>query len=278
MKPRALVVRLLSSLLLICSAFQVSPASTQVAPPRVSTPCIVSPDAPSGPLEVRGEPRRGSRVTDSLSASRKIVRIDTESRADGDWIQIQLDGIKGWVEGKRLACRAPVAEAREIIARRASSAIELLKQRNLRELSRLVHPVKGVRFSPYAFLHRKANVSFTAATLPGALQETRQRVWGTYDGSGATIRLTFAEYYKRFIYDRDFATASKTSYNGGPIVQGNTHDNSFEEYPNAIIVEYHKPGVQPEQEGTDWASLRLIFEQHRGAWYLVHVVHDQWTI
>jgi hypothetical protein len=127
-------------------------------------------------------------------------------------------------------------------------------------------------------LHQKANVSFTAATISGALQETRQRVWGTYDGSGAPIRLTFTEYYKRFIYDRDFATASKISYNGGPLVQGNTHDNSFEKYPNAIIVEYHMPGVQPEQEGMDWASLRLIFEQYRGAWYLVYVVHDKWTI
>jgi hypothetical protein len=204
--------------------------------------------------------------------------MDTQSRADSDWIKIESEGVEGWVEGKLLTCRAPIEQAREIISSQASRAVELLKQRNLRELSRLVHPVKGVRFSPYAFLNQKGNVSFTAATLPGAMQETRQRVWGTYDGSGAPIRLRFAEYYKRFIYDRDFATASKISYNGGPIVKGNTHDNSFEEYPNAIIVEYHMPGVQPEQEGMDWASLRLIFEQHRGAWYLVYVVHDKWTI
>jgi hypothetical protein len=61
-------------------------------------------------------------------------------------------------------------------------------------------------------------------------------------------------------------------------VRGNTLDNSLVEYPNGIIVEYHLRGVKADQEGMDWASLRLIFEQHRGAWYLVHVVHDQWTI
>ncbi len=156
--------------------------------------------------------------------------------------------------------------------------MELLKKQDLRELSQLVHPVKGVRFSPYAFLSPQTNVSFSVETLPAALSDTRRRTWGTYDGSGAPIRLTFAEYYKRFIYDRDFAAASHISYNEEPTAKGNTHDNSFDEYPNAIIVEYHMRGVRPEQQGTDWASLRLIFEQHRGAWYLVYVVHDAWTI
>ena len=160
--------------------------------------------------------------------------------------------------GETAVCRVPVEQARAIIASQAARVVTLLKQRNLRELSRLVHPVKGVRFSPYAFLNQKANVSFTAATISGALQETRRRVWGTYQGSGARSGLRLPNTTSRFIYDRDFATASKISYNGGPLVQGNTHDNSFEEYPNAIIVENHMPGVQPAQEGMDWASLRLF--------------------
>lgn len=256
--------------------FQGSSVSAQLKAP--TTTCVVSPDAPSDILAIRVEPQSGSRVVGSLSQSRKITRLDTLSRAGGDWIQVESGGVIGWAEEKLLICRAPVEQAREIIASQSLGVVELLKQRNLRELSRLVHPVKGVRFSPYAFLSRKVNVLFTASTLPGALRDTRQHIWGDYDGSGAPIRLTFAEYYKRFIYDRDFAVASKISYNGGPIVKGNTYDNSFDEYPNAIIVEYHMPGIQPEQEGMDWASLRLIFEQHRGAWYLVHVVHDKWTI
>lgn len=278
MKLGDLVERLLLSLLLIYGVFASLLASAGIAPTGVAMACIVSPDAPSKPLEIRVEPRGGSRVAGLLPAPGRIARLDTESRAGGDWIQVEAEGVKGWVEGKLLVCRMPVEQAREIISSQASRVVELLKQHDLRGLSQLVHPVKGIRFSPYAFLDRKINISFVPATLPGALRETRKRVWGTYDGSGAPIRLTFAEYYQRFVYDRDFAAATKIFYNEEPIARGNTRDNSFEEYPNAIIVEYYMPGVRPEQEGMDWASLRLVFEQHRAAWYLVHVIHDQWTI
>ena len=271
--PRLLVF----VLLFIGGALSGLPASAQVTSTGVATACIVNPDAPSEPLQIRVEPRGGSRVAGLSSAPGKIARLDTRSQADGDWIQVEAEGVKGWVEGKLLICRAPVEQAREIISSQASRVVELLKRRDLRELSRLAHPVKGIRFSPYAFLDRKANVSFAPATLPAALRETRKRVWGTYDGSGAPIRLTFAEYYQRFVYDRDFAAATEIFYNA-PVARGNTSDNAFEEYPNAIIVEYYLPGARPEQEGMDWASLRLVFEQHRAAWYLVHVIHDQWTI
>jgi hypothetical protein len=28
----------------------------------------------------------------------------------------------------------------------------------------------------------------------------------------------------------------------------------------------------------DWESLRLVFVQEDGAWWLVGIVHDEWTI
>jgi hypothetical protein len=38
------------------------------------------------------------------------------------------------------------------------------------------------------------------------------------------------------------------------------------------------PGAKPEYAGLDWASLLLVFEQYESRWYLVALVHDQWTI
>ena len=255
-----------------------SPAGSQTVLPKGSTICSIRPDAPSGPLQVHIDPRTRSGTVNLSPESKDILRVNTRSQADGDWIEIKSGGIQGWVKSALLVCRAPVEQVKEIISNRASRAIESLKQRNLRELSQLVHPVKGLRFSPDAFLNQKANVLFKATQLPGALQETRRRVWGTRDGSGNPIRLTFAEYYRRFVYDRDFASASEISYNGGRIGKSNTADNSVEDYPHAIIVEYLVSGTEPEQQGMDWASLRLIFEQHLSQWYLVYIVHDKWTI
>jgi hypothetical protein len=91
------------------------------------------------------------------------------------------------------------------------------------------------------------------------------------------MRLSFAEYYKRFVYDRDFARSPEISYNNQQDARGNTHDNSRGEYPDAIIVEFHFPGSE-DSEGIAFRVLRLVFEQYRDAWYLVHIVHDEWTI
>jgi hypothetical protein len=168
-------------------------------------------------------------------------------------------------------------QACAIIAMTASRAVQALKSRDMNELSKLVHPVKAVRFSPYAFLDVKADQRFTAAKIRGALSDGKIRVWGRYDGSGKPIRLSFSEYYKRFVYDRDFAHASEIFYNSTQEGRGNTHDNSREEYPEAIVVEFHVPGPAG-QEDSGFRGLRLVFEQYRDAWYLIHIVHDEWTI
>jgi hypothetical protein len=168
-------------------------------------------------------------------------------------------------------------QARDIIEMTASRAVQALKSRDMSELSKLVHPLKAVRFSPYAFLDVKADVRFTAAMIRGALTDSKVRLWGRYDGSGKPIRLSFSEYYKRFVYDRDFAHASEIFYNSTQGSLGNTHDNSREEYPEAIIVEFHVPGPAGRDD-SGFRGLRLVFEQYRDAWYLVHIVHDEWTI
>jgi hypothetical protein len=242
--------------------------------------CQPAPDAGSSPIDIMAEPSRRSKIVESVlpGPDINIGRLDTQSRTDGDWLLVQHGAVKGWVKADRLICNVAPEDAREIIAPLCARVLRALQSNDMNSLSQLVHPVKGVRFSPYAFLDSKANVRFTAASIQGAFADQRKRVWGAYDGSGDPIRLSFPEYYKRFVYDRDFARAAKIAYNSEVPFRGNTLDNSREAYPNAIIVEAYVPGTAAEREGSDFRSLRLVFEQHSGKWYLVHVVHDQWTI
>jgi len=102
-------------------------------------------------------------------------------------------------------------------------------------------------------------------------------VWGAYDGTGDPINLTFEGYYNKFIYDVDFANA-KIIGNNTVVGHGNSLINISEVYPGAVFIEYHFPGFDPQYNGMDWRSLRLIFEEKDGAWYIVGIVHDQWTI
>jgi hypothetical protein len=55
-------------------------------------------------------------------------------------------------------------------------------------------------------------------------------------------------------------------------------ENQFEVYEKAIIVEYYFSGIEPQYEGLDWQSLRLVFQENEGSWCLVGIIHNQWTI
>lgn len=165
--------------------------------------------------------------------------------------------------------------ARAAVEGIATRAVKALKARNLGELSTLVHPEKGVRFAPYAFVEPKQDRRLTAAAVRKALADPALRVWGTYDGSDKAIRLSFSGYYKWFVYDVDFAAATAV-YNGEQKDSGNTHNNLREEYPEATIVAFTVPAKTVNGDPDD-RILRLVFENFRGSWYLVYVVHDEWT-
>ena len=157
----------------------------------------------------------------------------------------------------------------------AESAIRALEARDMDALAELVHSSAGLRFSPYSFVLPEHQV-FSREQLPGLLADPTLYTWGNYDGSGEPIEMSFADYFDRFVYSKDFADAEQVSVDQR-LGLGNTIDNSHEFYPEAVVVEYHVPGENPDYGGMDWQSLRLVFQQQEGAWYLVGVIHDEWT-
>jgi hypothetical protein len=163
----------------------------------------------------------------------------------------------------------------QIVLDRASDVIQTLKSQDMVALSSYVHPSNGVRFSPYAYVKESDQV-FLADQVVGALADSTIYTWGAYDGSGAPIDLSFADYYFKFVYDVDFSNAPQMALNARLSV-GNSIDNSPEFYPGAMIVEYYFPGFDPQYGGMDWRSLRLVFTEYDKTWYLAGIIHDQWT-
>lgn len=170
---------------------------------------------------------------------------------------------------------SPVA-AKFIIRDRAQQTIQILKEMDLERLSQVIHPEKGLRFSPYPFVNGKDR-RFRAKQIAGLDNDTTEYLWGYADGSGYPIYCTFAEYYKTFVYSADFVNADNVRYNE-PMENSNTANNILEYYESAISVEYSFIGFEPQFAGMDWQSLQLVFEQYKDSWYLVGIVHGQWTI
>ncbi len=158
----------------------------------------------------------------------------------------------------------------------AALVITALKDKDLTALKSYIHPEKGILFSPYAHVDQSEAQTFLAKDLPDWNDET-VRTWGRYDGSGEPIELTFAGYYDRFVYDKDFINAETIGWNEIKGT-GNTAPNIDETFPGSYKVDYYFSGFDEQYEGMDWESLILVLEEHDGGWFLSAIVHSQWTI
>lgn len=166
-------------------------------------------------------------------------------------------------------------EPRAEVALLAQQAVTAIKNREMATLAALVHPDAGLRFSPYAYVSNE-NLAFTPAQVSALWNEAAVYTWGSYDGSGLPIELSFPAYYDEFLYRADYASAPQISFNQR-LGTGNSLDNAAEFYPGSIIVEYYFPGFDPQYSGMDWRSLRLVFQPVDGRWYLSGLINDQWT-
>ncbi|HAF48544.1 MAG TPA: hypothetical protein DCL08_04780 [Anaerolineaceae bacterium] len=158
----------------------------------------------------------------------------------------------------------------------AAQLINALAEKDMTRLANFVHPEMGVRFSPYGFVREEHQV-FMPGELDALIGSEQVYTWGAYDGTGDPIDLTFDDYYQEFVYSSDFANPEQIGVNER-IGQGNTINNIGEFYPGSSFVEYHFSGFEEQYEGMDWESLRLVFVEEDGTWWLVGIVHDEWTI
>jgi hypothetical protein len=189
------------------------------------------------------------------------------------WLPVWYQGLEGWVNSNYLARQ--VGSLDEGIRARAVQIILTLRDHDMGALAALVHPVKGLRFSPYTFVSNE-NLLFSAAKVADLWSDPVVYHWGVTEGLGDPIDLTYQDYHDEFVYDADFDrphVLGLDEFVGLSSMINNIHQF----YPQAVTVEYHFEGFDPQYAGFDWLSLRLVLEEHDGAWVLVGIVHDEWT-
>ncbi|QOY35587.1 hypothetical protein AWH56_023410 [Anaerobacillus isosaccharinicus] len=193
---------------------------------------------------------------------------DSESKEEDEELAENEKEEKEVQEGERKP-ETPEEAADEIVL--------AMDQKDMKKLASYVHPTKGVLFSPYAYVNVDEDKVFTAQEVEGLMDDETIYTWGVFDGKGNPIEMTFADYFDRFIYDEAYVDAEEKSVNER-IGQGNTIDNTEDIFPDATVVEYHFSSIDPQYEGMDWRSLRLVLEEENGEWFLVAIIHDEWTI
>lgn len=158
----------------------------------------------------------------------------------------------------------------------ASEILTTLKTKDYPAFASYFHPTEGVTFSPYGFIDTKTAKNLSKASFLKLIEGRRPVIWGNYDGTGEIITLTAQQYLEKFVYNADYLHAEKIGHDQ-VIGQGNSLNNLAEIFPKQPFIEYHFSGFEQKYAGLDWTSLRLVFKQYQSNYYLVAVVHDQWT-
>jgi hypothetical protein len=222
------------------------------------------------------EPTLSAGITGQIPSAGKSIRTTgVEIEAGGiTWLQVEYQEIAGWVDKSYLAHQyGDITEELVVLAQTAAAT---LKTADYSRLEEFIHPELCLRFSPYPNL-QESDLVFCPGQLAGLPDSSNIYIWGRYDGSGEPIELSFANYHQRFVYDQDFFQPEIVGLNQA-VSSGNIINNIPEIFPDGMIVEYHFSGFDPQYGGMDWRSLQMVFTQENGVWYLVALIHGEWTI
>lgn len=163
------------------------------------------------------------------------------------------------------------ASAETIIRSQSAEIVRHFMDKDMTDMIRHVHPDHGVRFSPTPHLS-ESDMRFTHKQMLNLFKDRTVYTWGALPGSDTPLRSTFADYYTKYVYARDFSQATELSYNkaarGGMV--GNNSTTFFE---GSRFIDYHFPETAPDAK--NWHTLRLVFMPWRDNWLLVAVVNDQ---
>jgi len=151
-----------------------------------------------------------------------------------------------------------------------------LNEKNYPELAKYFSS-EGVLFSPYGFIDTAKSKRLTPDDFLESINKKWILTWGSYDGTGEPIKLLVANYLKKFVYNADYLNAEAIGFDQ-VMKQGNSLNNLKTIYPNHHFIDYHFSGFDQKNNGMDWTSLRLVFDKTDGQYFLVAIIHDQWTI
>lgn len=167
-------------------------------------------------------------------------------------------------------------ENKEGIIKKINDDILLaLKNKNYKAFSDFIHPESGIRFSMYAFVNPTEDKHFSKADFQKYQPMRTIFTWGSRDGSGEIYKATINKYIADWVFKKDFTKSeyALNTFTGG----GNSLNNLKEIYPGRNFTENYIPGSE-KNGGMDWNSLRFVFEEFQGKYYIIAVINDEWTI
>ncbi len=155
--------------------------------------------------------------------------------------------------------------------------LHVMKNHDYEALANLVHPERGVTFTPYSTVDFGTDLTFTPDQIRNLEEDKTVYTWGITDGRGNLINMTMDQYFASFVFNVDYTQASQIGVDR-IIMSGNALENLTDAYPGCRFVDFCFPGTDPAYQGIDWNSLKLVFAPGESHWFLVGIIHGQWTV
>lgn len=165
------------------------------------------------------------------------------------------------------------ALSKDIISEKTQIAVQYIKDKNFKKLAEMVHPTKHLRVSHTSEIQINSETLIKKEQLESLSSDETKYTWGITDGQGQLIKLTFNEFYEKYIYDVDYATEAEITYNKYTQRPNQNNNNVYQIFNSGIVVEYFYKGSE-ENDYTDWKSLYLCFENYENTWYLSGIIHS----
>ncbi|TXF79670.1 hypothetical protein FUA25_04125 [Chryseobacterium sp.] len=188
---------------------------------------------------------------------------------------VQKEGVIVSKTDTALVAVTPKLSKEETLEKLSREIIQSLKAKDYEQFSAFIHPVKGVRFSMYAYVRPEKDKHFSREDFVRYISTRTKFTWGEKDGSGDILVLPLKDYLETWVFKRDFTQSEYhlNTFKG----TGNSLNNLKEIYPEADFTENYIAGSQKYSD-MDWKALRLVFEEYEGKYYLIAIVNDQWTV
>lgn len=158
----------------------------------------------------------------------------------------------------------------------AFSVVNSLENSDYTQLSSYIHPKKGVRFTPFSTVNIETDVVLKAEQIEKAESDLSTYQWGVQTISGEPITLTIADYFSRFVTPLSYSKAPHIA-SDTVLISGNALENVGEFYTEGRFVDFSFRSIDPDMNGADWSSLKLVFEEYESTWVLVGIIHGEWT-
>lgn len=168
----------------------------------------------------------------------------------------------------------PDAEQRAILEKLALEIIGLVENQNFEALSTYAHPEKEVRFSMYLYVDEFRHPVFSREQVASFGKDETVYYWnsGKYFGDGC-YEDTVANHWTRYISPKNPEPAWRM------LLEGEKHnsdsiDNFWLIYPEGYHIDFCREG----ETVLAWKLLRFGFEiAEDGNYYLIVIIHDEWT-